>query len=97
MVMRACVAPDNLNQVSTLGVGLRVLLRPRQEMQRGIMGGFADTGLGLGAGTRTQGHESGSPATGPAACCGGLTKDRFPASHDAAYGGYGGIAKVCFF
>ena len=51
-----------------------VLLRPRQEMERGIMGGFADAGLGLRAGTRTQGHGLGDsdragkeklPATGP--------------------------------
>ena len=57
--MRACVALDNLDQVSALGIGQGVLLRPRQEMERGIVGGFADTGLGLRAGTRTQGHGSG--------------------------------------
>ena len=54
MVVRARVPFDNLDQVGAFDVGQRVLLRPRQEMQGGIMGGFADTGLGLGAGTRTQ-------------------------------------------
>jgi hypothetical protein len=50
---------DNLDQVGAFGVGQRVLLRPRQEMERGIVGGFADTGLGL---TRTQRHGSGDSA-----------------------------------
>jgi hypothetical protein len=55
MVVRACVTLDNLDQVGALGFGQRVLLWPRQEMQRSIMGRLADTGLRLRAGTRTSG------------------------------------------
>jgi hypothetical protein len=36
MVVRACVALDNLDQVSALGVGQPTLRRPRQKMQRGV-------------------------------------------------------------
>jgi hypothetical protein len=46
MVVRACEALDNLDQV--LGFGQRVLLRPRQEMQGDAMGGFDNTGLWAG-------------------------------------------------
>ena len=65
MVMRACVALDNLDQVGALGSA--GAFRPRQKMQRGIM-------AWLRAGTRTQGHGLGDsdragkeklPATGP--------------------------------
>jgi len=34
----ACVALDGLGQVSALGFGQRVFLRPRQEMDRDIAG-----------------------------------------------------------
>ena len=54
MVVRACVALDNLDQVDALGFSQRVLLRPRQEMQRSIMGRLADAGLRLRAGAQTQ-------------------------------------------
>ena len=47
-------ALDNLDQISALGVGQPVLLRPRQEMQRGVVGGYAGSGLRLLTGTRTQ-------------------------------------------
>ena len=59
MVVRARVPFDNLDQIGAFGVGQRVLLRPRQETERGVVGRFADTGLGLRAGTRTQRHGSG--------------------------------------
>jgi hypothetical protein len=48
MVVRARVPFDNLDQVGAFGVFQRVLLRPRQEMERCIVGGFADTGSGFG-------------------------------------------------
>jgi len=60
MVVWACEALDNLGQVGALGFGQRILLRPREEMQRGVMGGFADTGLRLRAGTRTHRHDTGN-------------------------------------
>jgi hypothetical protein len=48
MVVRARVPFDNLDQVGAFGVGQRVLLRPRQEMKRGIVGGLPTRGLGFG-------------------------------------------------
>jgi hypothetical protein len=50
-VVRAGEASDNLDQVGALGFGQPILLRLRQEMQGGIVGRFADTGLRLRAGS----------------------------------------------
>ena len=55
---------DNLDQVRPLSFGQRVLLRPRQKMQRGIVGGYGGLGLRFSTGTRTKQHvsETGSTA-----------------------------------
>jgi hypothetical protein len=41
LVVRACEALDNLDQVGALGFDQPILRRPRQEMEHGIMGSFA--------------------------------------------------------
>jgi hypothetical protein len=50
MVVRACKALDNLDQIGALGFAQRVLLRPRQEMQRGIVGGQKESPARVTAG-----------------------------------------------